>query len=460
MSAFLRVRERFVQVFLYMSHSLHASMSDLGALSLSRSLAQALSSPLAGVVGDLNDRTNVVLLGCFSWGIMTSCIAFSSSLGSSMVCCALNGLALAIVIPNVSSLTAESVSAQVRGRAFGFMGFTATLGGLLGAYVATNFGGHVILGMEGWRVVFHVVALASFLSGILVKVFARDPRERMQVPYGDCCSSAVKHRLHRLKSTLVYLFGIQSFSIIILQGIVGSIPWQAMTLFTVWLQILGFKASQASALVALFSLGCAVGNIIGGWLGDEIGSRYENHGRIWVGQVSILCGLPICNVLCTRLTPPCMSDIATPSSWGAYGSTMLILGLMSSWCGANNSAIFADIVPRDMMTQVYAFDRTFEGGIGAVGAPLVGFIASTMFGFSSTLEDALHDEESQRQAAMALSSALLWCLTVPWILCLLFYSLLHHSFPRDRNNKIEHNIMKKNTKWDGAVASLSSQTFV
>ena len=40
--------------------------------------------------------------------------------------------------------------------------------------------------------------------------------------------------------------------------------------------------------------------------------------------------------------------------------------------GTNNSTIFAEIVPEQLRSAVYAFDRSFEGAVGATAAPLVG----------------------------------------------------------------------------------------
>ena len=34
--------------------------------------------------------------------------------------------------------------------------------------------------------------------------------------------------------------------------------------------------------------------------------------------------------------------------------------------------MFADIVPEELRSTVYAFDRSFEGGVAACAAPLVG----------------------------------------------------------------------------------------
>lgn len=50
-------------------------------------------------------------------------------------------------------------------------------------------------------------------------------------------------------------------------------------------------------------------------------------------------------------------------------------------CGCNNSAMFADIVPEHMRSKIYAFDRAFEGAVGACGLPLVGLTAQRLFGY-------------------------------------------------------------------------------
>ncbi len=51
------------------------------------------------------------------------------------------------------------------------------------------------------------------------------------------------------------------------QGIVGSMPWNAMVFITLWLQLLGFSDFAASLLMALFALGSALGGLLGGAIG-------------------------------------------------------------------------------------------------------------------------------------------------------------------------------------------------
>ena len=39
----------------------------------------------------------------------------------------------------------------------------------------------------------------------------------------------------------------------------------------------------------------------------------------------------------------------------------------ASWCGCNNSAIFADLVPEQLRSTIYAYDRRWGRGVGAGG---------------------------------------------------------------------------------------------
>ena len=83
--------------------------------------------------------------------------------------------------------------------------------------------------------------------------------------------------------------------------------------------------------------------------------------------------------------------------------------------GPNNSAIFAEIVPDHLRSTVYAFDRCFEGALGATAAPLVGLLAERAFGFSGTLGHSADAAQATALAnAHALGKAMLVLLLVPW----------------------------------------------
>ena len=51
-----------------------------------------------------------------------------------------------------------------------------SLGSMVGVLFATNMGGYIFFGIEGWRMAFHGVAGFSVLMGVAIWVLAVDPR--------------------------------------------------------------------------------------------------------------------------------------------------------------------------------------------------------------------------------------------------------------------------------------------
>lgn len=248
---------RLHQVYFALGRSLHATLPDLGSLTLCRAAVQALASPLCGALGHL-DRTRVVATGCILWGLMTSAIGFSTSLHQAMVACAFNGLGLALVIPALSSLVADSNEAHARGKAFGTMQLTSSLGGMAGALFATNVSGFMPLGIPGWRFAFHCVAGLSLATAFLVLRCTNDPRDsttKSSTPWtssgtqssGNALSGSASGRkssavedgfggllapldgsppgragAHGIAHAVRAVLRIPSFQVIVLQGIVGE----------------------------------------------------------------------------------------------------------------------------------------------------------------------------------------------------------------------------------------------
>lgn len=150
--------------------------------------------------------------------------------------------------------------------------------------------------------------------------------------------------------------------------------------------------------------------------------RLPNYGRVLTNQLSVLAGLPLSFLLLKGLPS------GAGASAGLYGAVLFVMGSTVSWCGCNNSAVFADLVPEAQRSTIYAFDRSFEGALGACGAPLVGIVAERVFGFTGAVGAAGGDGAN----AAALANALLVMFVVPWTACLLAFTAMHLTYPRDR----------------------------
>ena len=294
-----------------------------------------------------------------------------------------------------------------------------------------------------------------------------------------------------LQDTLAALHAvarIPSFRVVVAQGVMGSMPWNAMLFATLWLQLLGFTDVAAGALAALFAASCAFGSLLGGSLGDaaarETAARRPNCssvgsgssgsssvggvGRVAVAQLSVAASIPLA-VLLLRVLPSsgpcrCQENVGgvvvgrlfphgaassanaacsprSASCAAAFSLVITVMGLFSSWCGSNNAAVFAEIVPAELRSSVYAFDRSFEGAVGALATPLVGVVASKVFGFKGALAGAPSSSSSSSGSssssplnlsqANALGSALVVCCVVPWATCLAAYTLLYRFYPLD-----------------------------
>lgn len=118
---------------------------------------------------------------------------------------------------------------------------------------------------------------------------------------------------------------------------------------------------------------------------------------------------------------------------GVAAAVFFAMGSLVSWCGTNNSAMFAEVVPERLRSSVFAFDRSFETAIGALAGPIVGAL-SPLFGFKGTIKPggAGVDRAALDANAKALGNAMLVMMVVPWALCGLAYFGLYFTLARDR----------------------------
>jgi MFS family permease len=422
-------------LYKYVGRSFKATPRQLGLVTLGCALVQAITSPIGGLLGHYYNRVIILSIGCFVWASMAAGFAITHSVATGALFWAFNGFGLALLIPNAQSLIADYFKPVSRGSAFGALQMTGALGGMAGALFATNIG-HLQIQIfeyliEGWRLAFFSVAFLSTVVGVLNLIFSVDPRYKLEEPQYAQAPDIYKQRpisVGRMTADVVSVLAVPSFILIVVQGIVGSAPWNALVWNTLYLQLLGFTDFQASLIASLFLAGTALGGLIGGLLGDLASKRSPNHGRVLMAQFSVGCGVPMSAIVYKLL--PASSG---PGMLWLYGSIFFLFGTFISWAGpACTSPVFGDIVPAQQRSIIYSFDRAFEGAIASMAAPVVGWIAERM-GFS-TDDDPGDDGGSSKdlESAAALGDAMLICTAIPWAICALLYSGLHITYRRDR----------------------------
>jgi len=217
---------------------------------------------------------------------------------------------------------------------------------------------------------------------------------------------------------------IRTFQILLFQGVLGSMPWTALAFLIWWLELACFSRVEAATLSGIMALGSAIGNIVGGLVGDQLAHLSPNHGRIVAAQVSVLSGIPLTYVILFSL--PTGRD---GRSFGAFSGILFLFGIMISWCSAGvNAPIMSEIVPKQQRSIIFSLDRTIEGAVAAIAPFIVGSLAVDVFGWQGREQAQSCNADDQ----LALGRALFWTITVTWSGCFLFYSSMHFTYPKDK----------------------------
>ncbi|KAL5846798.1 hypothetical protein ACOSQ3_010322 [Xanthoceras sorbifolium] len=410
--------------------ALHTDPTGLGSLTLFRSIVQSSCYPIAAYLAVHHNRAHVIALGAFLWAAATFLVAFSSTFFQVAVSRALNGIGLAIVAPAIQSLVADSTVDTNRGMAFGWLQLTSNLGSILGGLLSLLIAPITFMGIPGWRISFHLVGIISVVVGILVRLFANDPHflDNRAKPSDQVSSKSLWSEVKDLVLEAKSVIKIQSFQIIVAQGVTGSFPWSALSFAPMWLELMGFSHEKTAFLIALFVIASSLGGLFGGRMGDFLSTRFPDSGRIILAQISSASAIPLAAILLLVLPDD-------PTSTFVHGLVMVIMGLCISWnAPATNNPIFAEIVPEKSRTSVYALDRSFESILSSFAPPVVGILAQHVYGYKPLPEGSSLSEEiaTDRGNAASLAKALYTAIGIPMALCCLIYAFLYRTYPRDK----------------------------
>lgn len=238
----------------------------------------------------------------------------------------LNGIGLAIVTPAIQSLVADSTDDTNRGTAFGWLQLTGNLGSIIGGLISVLLASTSFMGIPGWRIAFHLVAILSVVIGVLVHLFANDPRfldsdgKMKEQPPHKPFKEEVKELVKEAKAVIK----VPSFQILVAQGVSGSFPWSSLSFASMWLELMGFSHKQTATILTLFNVAGSLGGLFGGKMGDKLARRLPNAGRIILAQISSGSAIPLAAILLLGLPDD-------PSTAVMHGFVFFIMGFFISW---------------------------------------------------------------------------------------------------------------------------------
>ncbi|KAK1651953.1 hypothetical protein QYE76_069758 [Lolium multiflorum] len=399
--------------------ALGASPAALGSLTMCRALVQAVCYPLAACAAARYDRSGVIAVGAFLWAVATMLVGVSGTFLQMAIARGFNGVGLALVVPAMFSLVADYSDDTTRGSAFGWLVMANRVGAMVGGSLGVLLAPTTFLGIPGWRLPFHIVALFSAALAISTWFLASDPRPEKTSKMTT--AKVAKELIMEARDVM----RVPTFQILVAQGVAGSVPWSALSFAVMWLELVGFTHWQTTVITNLNVLAGALGALFSGYIGDPMARRFPNGGRIALAQVSTASTIPIAAVLLLALP----NDT---SAGAAYAAVFFVLGFVMPWCpAATNNPILAEVVPEKARTTVYALDRFFETILSSFAPTLVGILAERVFGYKPAASGAAVID-TERENAAALARAVFAEIAVPMTVCCITYSLLYCTYPADR----------------------------
>lgn len=383
------------------------SFGMIGLMETLRNITQTISAPFWGYMSDRYSRKKVLIFGTGVWGIWTIAVGLSQNITGMLILRAISGLGLGTLMPATFSLLGDHFSQDKRGRALGFIGLVGLLGTVVGV-VAMGF----VATPELWHWGFIGLGIASMVTGVIIWLWVDEPpRGAAEPEIAHLITHQYEQRYRINWKDMFRTLRIPTIWAAILQGVTGTMPWVVMGIYFVnWMvtelgyaNTITFDDPQGSAplVFAVFVIGAAISNMLGGIIGDFAEKKSPRYGRTMIGQFAVLAGVPLFYILLTRA--------ATMSFWSLFGLA-LFTSLIIGWPGRGaKEPMMQAVVPPEMRSSAYSMVSLVEGGLSAFAGLIAG-----------TLADRL-----------GLTTALLWTVPFPWILCGLAFSIFYFTYPKD-----------------------------
>jgi len=394
--------------------------TDLVYLGGLQAVCTNIAGPIWGMLADNGtlSRRSILIIGSLGQGAATVGLAMTTALTPMVLLRGLNGIMLSSLRPISNGVVADCTSDSRRGKVFGQIQSSMTVGMLFTSVLATPIARTQILGIDGWRCAFVLVGSLSLVVCALLLFCFADPKQTTKRE-----SRGLRAAWDEVKSLLQF-FTIPTFTIMILQGIFGTIPWGVLGMMTMYFQMSGLSDGEATVLQTEGLVVGIFGNALGGYVADALARRYGYHGRPLNAQFTVAVGMPLIAAMFYWIKPG-------EGSVYAYFVLLLLWALLGCWAqSGTNFPILCEIVPADKRCRILAWECCLENTIASAVTPFVVASVSTYFGYHFG-QDNKDDPVAKLESAAALGKSMTLITIVPGIACFLVYSILHCTYARD-----------------------------
>ncbi|MFB0561931.1 MAG: MFS transporter [Candidatus Lokiarchaeia archaeon] len=482
--------QAFPVYYTSMGRDLGTTRAALGLISTTRGIVQAFITPLWGFLADRYSRKWVLIIGCLIWGLTTMLIALVGDYTSLAFLRILTGVGLAVMLPTGFSLIVDMFPGESRGKYFAIYGALGIVGlmiivPLLGYMDAPSLTGGLesdlyqlaiyqavypdtmlilrnLLQIDAfakstvyngvWRNGFIILGTASLvIAGLVALLVKEPPKGAAEKELADVITveDAEKYKIKR--DAFREILSNRTMIVIIGQGIMGFFPYVVLQFWFIhWFETARqIPPFQAALIFGILVMGSAMGNLVGGYLGDYSEKRSPAKGRIIIAQISIFAGIPgVLVILFTKM------DLTL------YIAIAFITAIMMSWAGVGSvQPMVAAVNKPEAQSTAWALEQMFEQGFAAFGVVLTGWIADNInFGVSGIAMQWISPYLNYWLyftdvgillyilwlSGESLTLAMALTVTIPWTLSVIIWTLAYKTYYKDKS-KI-HEFLKQRRK--------------
>lgn len=353
-AGFLNLEDRVVifSVLPLIRQELQLSDLFVGALMSAFLWTYAVSSPLAGFLGDALSRQRVIV-GCLAlWSLVTVAAGLATSPAQLMATRILLAVTEAFYIPASMAIVADYHGPATRAKAMAILMVGMNLGPIVGGAAAGWIGDHY-----GWRPTLLILGGAGVLLAGLLAAFLRDAPAA-----GDAGAAPGPARRAPFGATVRHVLATPSIPLILLAvGIFSLAVWMLIT----WLPIFLFETFKLSLTQSGFFGNLAIlgpvllGALLGGVLSDYVGARQPKR-RLLLMIAAYGCATPW----------PWLFSAATGPSMVL--ASVFFFQLFRMLGELNNHPIFFELVAPEQRSTVVGLANCVNTTFGGMGALVVG----------------------------------------------------------------------------------------
>jgi len=375
------------------AEALDTSSRALGFVTGTVILVTALTSVAWGYLGDRSDRKRLLFFGTLVWAAGSWLSGTATTYSQLFLWQVVMALGLGAIATVGFSVISDFVSPNRRGLAMSFWGLSQGIGGLFGAYLASQSGA------TNFQTPLQVIAVLGLIFAVLYLTTYQAPRGYAEPALRQLHESGDGYEYRIEMDQIPKLFEKKTNLWLVLQGFTAQIAYGSL----IWVEFLyqnkvleqGYDTATATKvgglLGAIFRIG-ALFSILAGHIGDRIQAR-DLSGRAKISAIGLLGAIPfflvffflplsgidVTNGASTgTLIPEVARELVTnPFVAAAFLTSMLALAFTSA-DSPNNFALISDVNLPEHRGTVFGLQNLVNGLGRATGNALTGPVATAL----------------------------------------------------------------------------------